>query len=172
MFQNLFPDEIADSAYIIDYDRLYREGYRGVIYDVDNTLVPHGAPADARAKALFQHFHAIGMQAVFLSNNTEPRVRLFAETVKEQYIFLAGKPSPKGYRRAMEMMHTGTENTLFVGDQIFTDIWGANRAGIDTILVEPIHPKEEIQIILKRRLEWIVLKAYERHRRLTVEKDR
>ena len=61
MFQNLFPDEIADSAYIIDYDRLYREGYRGVIYDVDNTLVPHGAPADARAKALFQHFHAIGM---------------------------------------------------------------------------------------------------------------
>ena len=69
------------------------------------------------------------------------------------------------------MMHVKPEQALFVGDQLFTDIWGANRAHIDSILVDPIHPKEEIQIVLKRRLEWAVLKAYERHRRLTVEKD-
>ena len=55
MFRCFFPDEYLDSAYVIDYDRLYREGYRGLIYDIDNTLVPHGAPADERAIALFAH---------------------------------------------------------------------------------------------------------------------
>ena len=68
--RNLYPGEILPSAYIIDYDRLYSEGIRGVCYDVDNTLVPHGAPPDNRARALFRHLHEIGMQAVFVSNNT------------------------------------------------------------------------------------------------------
>jgi hypothetical protein len=62
----------------------------------------------------------------------------------------------------MERMGTDAEHTLFVGDQIFTDVWGANRAGIYTILVKPIHPKEEIQIVLKRYLERIVLYFYQR----------
>ena len=60
------------------------------------------------------------------------------------------------------MMRTDRDHTLFVGDQIFTDVWGANRAGIHTILVKPIHPKEEIQIVLKRYLEKIVLYFYQR----------
>ena len=62
----------------------------------------------------------------------------------------------------MEILGTDTGNTLFVGDQIFTDVYGANRAGIRTILVKPIHPKEEIQIVLKRYLEKIVLFFYKR----------
>ena len=56
MFRCFFPDEYLDSAYEIDYERLYEEGYRGLIYDIDNTLVPHGAPADERAIALFDGF--------------------------------------------------------------------------------------------------------------------
>ena len=75
----------------------------------------------------------------------------------------AGKPKPSGYRKAMEQLGTDTGNTIFVGDQIFTDVWGANRAGIHTILVKPIHPKEEIQIVLKRYLEKIVLYFYQRN---------
>ncbi len=59
-------------------------------------------------------------------------------------------------------MGTAPESTLFVGDQLFTDVWGAKRAGIVTYLVKPIHPKEEIQIVLKRRLERIVLFFYHR----------
>ena len=62
----------------------------------------------------------------------------------------------------MKKMGTTTENTLFVGDQLFTDVWGAKRAGMHTILVKPIHPKEEIQIVLKRYLEKIVLFFYHR----------
>ena len=59
-------------------------------------------------------------------------------------------------------MKTTKENTLFIGDQIFTDVYGAKRAGIRSILVKPIHPKEEIQIVLKRYLEKIVLFFYRR----------
>ena len=62
----------------------------------------------------------------------------------------------------MQMMGTNTENTLFVGDQLFTDVYGARRTGIHSILVKPIHPKEEIQIVLKRYLERIVLHFYEK----------
>ena len=54
-------------------------------------------------------------------------------------------------------------NTLFVGDQLFTDVWGAKRAGIYSILVKPLHPKEEIQIVLKRYLEKIVLSEYKKY---------
>ncbi|MCI9080931.1 MAG: YqeG family HAD IIIA-type phosphatase [Lachnospiraceae bacterium] len=162
MLKNFYPDEYLDSAYQIEFDRLYQEGYRGIIFDVDNTLVPHGAPADDRAKELFARLKELGYQCCLLSNNKEPRVKMFNDVVQVQYIFKAGKPKIIGYERAMERMGTNRENTLFVGDQIFTDVYGANRAGIRTILTKPIHPKEEIQIVLKRYLEKIVLFFYRR----------
>ena len=62
----------------------------------------------------------------------------------------------------MEKMGTGLTDTVFIGDQLFTDVWGAKKAGIYSILVKPIHPKEEIQIVLKRRLERIVLYFYKK----------
>ena len=91
----------------------------------------------------------------------------FADAVGSPYIFKADKPSVKGYRKAMEAMGTDSRTTLFVGDQLFTDIYGANRAGLYSILVKPIDPREEIQIVIKRRLEAVVLYFY--HRR---EKER
>ncbi len=160
------------SAYAIDYESWYAKGKRALLFDIDNTLVPHGAPADEKAIDLFEKLNRIGFKTCLISNNREPRVRTFAEKVGALYLWKAGKPSPRGFESACAMMKESPEHTLFVGDQLFTDIWGANRAGIETILVEPIHPKEEIQIVLKRILERIVLKAYERRRRLTVEKDR
>ena len=134
MLEIFYPDETADTSYGIDYEALYRKGYRGLIYDVDNTLVPHGAPADDRAKALFERLHTIGFSAVLLSNNKEPRVKSFAEDVKyADYIFKADKPSVKGYEEAMRRMGTTKETTLFIGDQLFTDVWGAKRSGIRKI---------------------------------------
>lgn len=160
MLKKFYPGEYVDSTYSIDFDRLYKEGYRGIIFDIDNTLVPHGAPADDRACALFTHLKELGFSCMLLSNNKEPRVKMFHDAVGVSYIYKAGKPKPAGYRRAMEEMGTDLSNTIFVGDQIFTDVYGANLAGIHTILVKPIHPKEEIQIVLKRYLEKIVLFFY------------
>ena len=89
----------------------------------------------------------------------------FAEKVNSPYLFKGGKPSRKGYRKAMVLMKTGRHNTLFIGDQLFTDVWGARRTGLYSILVKPINPKEEIQIVLKRYLEAIVLWFYRRQRK-------
>lgn len=162
LLERFYPDFYLDSAYEIDYEGYYRKGYRGVIFDIDNTLVPHGAPADRRSIELFRRLEEIGFESVLLSNNKEPRVKMFNDAVHSRYIYKAGKPSPRNYIRAMELMHTGPETTMFVGDQLFTDVWGAKKAGIRTWLVKPIHPREEMQIVLKRRLEWIVLFFYKR----------
>ncbi len=165
ILHTFYPDEYMDSAYVIDYEGLYRQGCRGIIFDIDNTLVPHGAPADERSIALFRRLKKIGYDCVLLSNNKEPRVKMFNDSVNVRYIFKAGKPGTANYRRAMEMMGTDEKNTFFVGDQLFTDVWGAKRAGIRSFLVKPMDPREEIQIVLKRYLERIVLHFYEKERR-------
>lgn len=162
MFKSFYPDCYMNSTYEIDFDAYYEKGYRGIIFDIDNTLVPHGAPADERSKALFAHLKELGYKVVLLSNNKEPRVKMFNDVVKVSYIFKAGKPLVKNYLKAMEMMGTNKDNTIFVGDQLFTDVWGAKRTGIHNVLVQPINKKEEIQIVLKRYLEKIVLKSYKR----------
>lgn len=160
MLECFYPDVYLDSAYEIDYEGLYEKGYRGIIFDIDNTLVPHGAPADEQSIALFERLRGIGYRSMLLSNNKEPRVKTFHDKVGSPYIFKANKPFPGSYQKAMEQMKTTPGNTLFVGDQLFTDVWGAKRAGIKTYLVKPIHPKEEIQIVLKRVLERVVLYFY------------
>ena len=162
MLECFYPKEYLDSTYQIDFEKMYRQGYRGIIFDIDNTLVPHGLPADERALALFRRLKSIGYKVTMLSNNKEPRVKMFCDAVEAPYIYKAGKPKPEKYRQAMKNMGTDNRNTLFVGDQIFTDVWEANKAGIYAILVKPIHPKEEIQIVLKRYLEKIVLICYQR----------
>ena len=156
----LFPDELQDSIFRIDFDALHRSGVRGVIMDIDNTLVGHGEPADGRALALFQEFRRLGLKTCLISNNREPRVKSFAAQVGSPYIFKAGKPKPGGYREAMKLMGTAQEETVFVGDQIFTDVLGARIAGIYSILTRPLYPKEEIQIVLKRIPERLVLFFY------------
>lgn len=162
MFEMFFPDKYVISTYVIDFEQLYKEGYRGLIFDIDNTLVPHGAPADSRALELFSRLKKIGFRCCLISNNQEPRVKMFNRDIQVDYVYDAHKPSTKNYIKAMEIMGTDRSNSLFIGDQLFTDVWGAKRAGIPNILVKPIHPKEEIQIVLKRYLERIVLHFYKK----------
>lgn len=168
MGKGLFPDEYVRSAFEIDYEGLYGQGCRGVIYDIDNTLVLPDAPADERAQAHIARLLEMGWKVSLVSNNRERRVKSFSqETGAIPYVYQALKPLAKGYRRAMRMMKTTPETTIFVGDQIYTDIWGANRAGLRTFLVQPMVTKEEPQIILKRLVEKPVLAAYLRKKRQT-----
>lgn len=165
MLKRFYPKKYVDSTYVIDFEKYYEKGFRGVLFDIDNTLVPHGEPADERAAALFKRLDDIGFKYCLISNNKEPRITPFAKAVgAENFICNAHKPAVKSYKKAMELMGTDDKNSMFVGDQIFTDVFGANRAGMYTILVKPIHPKEEIQIVLKRYLEKIVLKSYLKNR--------
>lgn len=161
----LYPSEYIDSAYTIDYEQMYEAGYRGIIFDIDNTLAFHGAPAKDDAVELFERLRNIGFNTCLLSNNKAPRVVPFANKVGSIFVSKAAKPSTKGYIKAMKRMRTSRKNTFFVGDQLFTDVWGANRTGIHSVLVKPLNPKEEIQIVLKRYLEKPILYCYT-HRKM------
>lgn len=147
----------------VPYTREYGRGVRGIIFDIDNTLVPHGAPADARAEALFKKLRDTGFRTCLISNNHEGRVKPFAERVGASYTCDAGKPLRKGYLAAMAAMETSPAETLFIGDQILTDVLGANNAGIRSFLVRPVAPETDpFQVRLKRILERPVLFFFRR----------
>ena len=152
-FNKFFPKKVVRSTYSINFKKYYKNGYRGVLFDIDNTLVPHGEAADDKAIAFFQKLRDLGFKFCLISNNKEERVKSFADKVGAPYIFDAHKPSTDGYNKAMEIIGTDINETIFVGDQVFTDVFGGNRASLYTILVRPIHKKEEIQIVLKDTLK-------------------
>lgn len=162
VFQRLYPDEWYDSTYNINFEEYYEKGYRGLIFDIDNTLVPHGADADERAVKLFERLKKVGFDICLLSNNKKARVERFNKDINVNYIFKAQKPYHKNYYIAAMLMRTSVSSCLCIGDQLFTDIYGGNLSDIHTILVNPINPKEEIQIVLKRRLESVILFFYKR----------
>ena len=81
MLECFYPKVYLDSTYEINFEQYYKDGYRAIIFDIDNTLVPHGAPADERAIALFKRLHQLGYQTLMLSNNKEPRVKMFCDAV-------------------------------------------------------------------------------------------
>ena len=150
----IYPDEYVKSIVDYDFKEAYNKGKRSILFDIDNTIVPHGAPADDKAKELFDSLKSMGFKLCAVSNNKEPRVRSFCESVNVPYVYKAGKPKKDGYERAMSLCGSDKNSTLFFGDQIFTDIIGAKRAGIYSILVRPIDRKtDEIQIKFKRILE-------------------
>lgn len=163
MLRTFYPDAYLNSVHDVDFAAFQEKGYRAVLFDIDNTLVCHGAPANQEIIAFFEELRSLGYQAMVMSNNKEPRVKSFAEAVGGiGYVYKAGKPAKGSYLHCMEKMGTDKSNTLFVGDQLFTDVWGAKRCGIYSILVKPIDKHEEIQIVLKRLLERVVLYFYKK----------
>lgn len=160
MLKKLYPYEYVESVFSIDYKKLYNKGYRGIMFDIDNTLVPHGKNSTKEIDELFQFIHNIGFKTLVLSNNNEERVKRFLKNIDSLYICDAEKPKVANYLKAIEMMEIKKEEILFIGDQIFTDIYGANRCGIDNILVKFIGYNVETKIGIRRNLEKIVLKLY------------
>lgn len=160
MFKKFYPDRYFKSAYSIDFQAEYDAGVRGILFDIDNTLVEHGQDATQKSDELIFMLKKIGFSVCFISNNKQERVDRMNKNVKVYTISDAHKPSVKNYVRAMQIMGTDTSSTLFVGDQIFTDVYGAKRAGIKSYLVGQIAKHEEIQIVLKRKLEKIILFFY------------
>ena len=145
----------------ITQNDLQQMGIQGVLLDVDNTLSPHGAPTPLPTALQWVYgLQAAGIKVLIVSNNKTERVAPFAAKFGLDFISKAAKPLPSGFRRGQDRLGLPREKLLVVGDQLFTDIWGAKNAGLRNILVKPINPKEEIQIVLKRYLEKIVLHFY------------
>lgn len=159
----------AQDVYAVDYRALYERGFRGIIFDIDNTLVTPNAPSDERARRLFRDLHEMGYATVILSNNTGRRARIFAEEVGADVVPGAHKPLPGKYRAAMRLMGTDESSTVCIGDQIFTDIWGAGNAHIASILTDPFTQRELFLVRWKRFFEkGIRRKARERAQQETI----
>ena len=153
----LFPAEYSDSIYGYDFEGAYLKGKRLVLFDIDNTMVPHGAPADERSKGLIESLKARGFKLCAVSNNGEARVRMFCDEMEVPYVFKAGKPLPSGFLKAVADMGERTE-TL-----------GANRAGITSVLVKPVdRSTDEPHIRLKRVLERPVVICFFKHKKLAI----
>ena len=154
MLKKLFPDELVDSIFHIDYKKLYNEGKRGILFDIDNTLVPYDTPHPSdKILSLFEEIKNIGFKICLVSNNNEERVIKFNENLKLYAVHRANKPLRRNLRRAINYLQTNIDTTVMVGDQIFTDVLAGNRLGVTTILVVPIQDKEEWITKVKRRTE-------------------
>ena len=157
MLRMFYPCEYAASVFAIDYDALYRLGYRGVLFDIDNTLVPHGNGSTPAVDALFARIHRAGLKTLLLSNNSEERILRFLAHIESPYIAEADKPAPAAYLQAVKTLGLSREQTIVIGDQLFTDVYGANRAGLASIRVDFLRHPGERHFGKRRAAENLVL---------------
>lgn len=156
-----YPHIMLHRVQQLSPEGLRRAGIRGILLDVDNTLSPHGAPEPApEAMEWIQKMKREGFLLCIVSNNTEERVAPFAGKLGLAFSAIAGKPLPFGFCRATARLGLSRQQVLAVGDQLFTDICGANLAGIRSALVEPIEPEHTLRFRLKRRLERPILRRF------------
>ncbi|MDD3192330.1 MAG: YqeG family HAD IIIA-type phosphatase [Oscillospiraceae bacterium] len=156
-----FPTTSVPKAYDITLPMLGAMGVQGLILDIDNTLTTHDHPTpDERILTWLDQMQAAGIRLILLSNNRPSRVEPFAKKLGLAFEADGKKPLPGGYRRAAAAMGLDLRRTAAVGDQIFTDILGANLAGMPSILVEPFQIEPFFRFRLKRFLEKKILCSY------------
>lgn len=164
MLKIFYPYEYVKSVFSIDYDKLYSLGYRGIIFDIDNTLVHHGEDSTPEVEELFRQIHKTGLKTLLLSNNNAERIECFLKNINSLYISDADKPKVNNYYKAVDMLGLKKEEIVFIGDQIFTDIYGANKCGMANILVEFLRYESETKIGKRRTLEKLIIKFYRQNR--------
>ncbi len=159
------PHKLVDSVQQIKVEELLEKGIRGIILDLDNTLVRwRRADLSKEIQNWLSELQRAGIRLCILSNSVlSERPKRLAEQLGISNIRKAHKPARSGFRRALEALGTPPSATAIIGDQMFTDIWGGNRAGIYTIMVRPLHPGEFIYTrLISRPPERFLLRLFRR----------
>lgn len=155
------PDATYLSYRDVTPEALSAAGVLALVLDIDNTLAPYEqAEPDEAVRSWLDGMHAAGIRVGFLSNNHDERVTRFNETLGLPVLFDAHKPLRKKARRMVAMLGATPATTVFLGDQIFTDVWTAHRVGARGFLVPPIKDKKDPLTRLKRRFEKGILRRY------------
>ncbi len=162
------PNYVYKSVYDIDFLDIYnKEKIRFIFLDIDNTLAPYDEDVPKEeAKKLVKDLLKIGFELILISNNNKKRVLKYSKPLGLKAIYLALKPLKKGFKKGLKMASKvyKPEEVLVVGDQLMTDILGANRMKFKCILVEPIKRKSDILTTrINRRRERRVLKKIKKH---------
>ncbi|MBR7142706.1 MAG: YqeG family HAD IIIA-type phosphatase [Clostridia bacterium] len=135
-------------------EALQRMGAKALVCDIDNTLAAHDVgTADSTVCAWLESLHQAGIPVAVVSNNGPQRVELFNASLGLPCLPKAGKPKPRAYLNACRLLNSDPATTAFLGDQLFTDMAGANRAGLISVLTEPLPFPEPFFIRLKRKAE-------------------
>ncbi len=162
-----FPSDTAKTIfYHVDYEKLKREGYKLLLFDVDGTCVTDNVPVDVRSIEFFESLRKMGFKYGVVSNNYRDRVLNFASGIDADVTkYEARKPSPKKYLEACEDLNIKPEETVFFGDQLATDILGANKAGIKSVVVDSFPYDILIGVALKRYIEapFILISKFYNH---------
>lgn len=159
MLKKLYPQIYVDSLLEVPLDYLKTMQIKAFILDLDNTLTEWNSNViNSEISTWFLKIEREGFKACILSNNGERRVLEVARSLNIPYIPKAQKPRRGGFNRALSVLGTRQCETAVIGDQIFTDVWGGNRAGLFTILVVPIDSREFVGTKISRALERLVLR--------------
>ncbi|MDD2533746.1 MAG: YqeG family HAD IIIA-type phosphatase [Eubacteriales bacterium] len=159
----LKPDRIYESIDLIDFSSLAESGKKLILLDIDNTLVRHGSrQADSFTQQIIARIRQAGLIPYIVSNAKNTRARLFAESAQVEFCGLSGKPSPRGLLRGMNHYQCTADQTVMIGDQLFTDIIAAHRAKVLKILVMPLDRHEAWNVAIKRLLEAPFLANYKK----------
>ncbi len=158
MLRLLYPKQHLNSIFELDPDELRSMGIRGLIADMDNTLVPwNDRSVHPRLALWLAGLKEKGFRLCIVSNNTADRGGQLALELDIPAIWYAVKPRRRAFRLALQKMELSAPEVAVIGDQIFTDVLGGNRLGLYTILVTPISDKEFIWTRLMRQFERMVL---------------
>jgi HAD superfamily phosphatase (TIGR01668 family) len=160
LLRKFAPKQKVRSIYAIDLEALRTAGIKGIITDLDNTLVKTREQlADEQVVAWFQFLKDEGFKVVIVSNNTRKRVGGFSMPINIPYIHGARKPTSSGFRKALAVLGLSPQETAVIGDQVLTDVLGGNMLGMYTILVEPCSLEgEKFVTRINRSIEKIVVK--------------
>ncbi|WP_260471907.1 YqeG family HAD IIIA-type phosphatase [Bacillus sp. HMF5848] len=154
MLKLFLPDEHVNSIFDIDPIKLKDRGIKGIITDLDNTLVEWDRPdATPELIAWFKKVQQQGILLTIVSNNNEKRVKDFADPLGTPFIYEARKPMGRAFRRALTDMKLRGNEVVVIGDQILTDVLGGNRSGLHTILVVPVSQSDGVMTRINRSIE-------------------
>lgn len=156
-----YPDYYCDKVTDITVDLLEENDIKGIILDVDNTLIDFDRNLVEGAKEWINQIKEAGIRCIILSNsNKVEKVKMVADTLEMPYIYFATKPLKRGFQKARENLGLEACKIAVIGDQIFTDVIGANRSQMFSILVNPIAKKDIWVTRLKRPIEEFIIKSY------------
>ena len=158
---NLYPKEYVKDIRKIKIELLNKNNIKGLILDVDNTLIDYYKNFLEGTEQWCEDLKKQGIKMCILSNsNKKEKVQSVAQKLDIPYIFFGTKPLKRGFKKAKAILQLPSENIAVVGDQIFTDIIGANRCKMFSILVDPINQKDIWITRLKRPIEEYIIKQY------------
>lgn len=160
-FKMCIPDQVCDNLSDFDFDEMVNKGFRFALLDIDNTIAPDRSHEPTEySKEVVRRLHDAGFVCCIVSNAKSSRSYNFSKVLGIECVPSAGKPSPKGVLNALAKLNADKSQTVLFGDQMFTDIAAANRAGVYSVLVKPYNKKEIFYVKMKRPFERIIRKCH------------